>query len=414
MSAGDKVREVVQDLTGIEWPAADEDKLRDIAKAWRKFAEDMEDVTVAANKAAQTLIHNNTGEAISAFDDPFWRRYYHDKKGWLQDLIDGPRALADGLDKYADAVADAKKKLEHELEIVGATIVAGTALAIFTFGVSEAAAAAASVTIIELAATLGVTLSTVVADIAATTFVTAAFAGIESVTVDLAVAQNMAINFGMQDGFNLDEAQSAGFYGAATGGAFGGLGKSAQAISEAGGISRFFQGIPIDIAGPRLAMAGIPPLGPGQPLLRVGQGGGYGAARQPPHYCQPLDGVGRAQGVDTTITKSMLDTGSKAGRRVQPPGWGGDTAGHTRGHLLARSLGGDGKAPENIVIMYDKANNEVMQKMEKQIYAAVDAGHDVKYLATPVYRNPSDLIPSGVHVVAKGGGLEIDQTIINK
>lgn len=64
--------------------------------------------------------------------------------------------------------------------------------------------------------------------------------------------------------------------------------------------------------------------------------------------------------------------------------------------------------------MYDKANNEVMQKMEKQIYAVVDAGHDVKYLATPMYRNPSDLIPSGVHVVAKGGGLDIDQTIINQ
>ncbi|MEV5874005.1 DNA/RNA non-specific endonuclease [Streptomyces sp. NPDC052101] len=147
--------------------------------------------------------------------------------------------------------------------------------------------------------------------------------------------------------------------------------------------------------------------------LRTGQGG-YGAVRQPPPYCKPLDSLGRAQGVETTITKTMLNTGSKASRRVKPPGWLGDGADHTRGHLLARSLGGDGAAPENIVIMYDKANNEVMKDLEQEIYRVVDAGHDVQYSATPVYRNPTDLIPSGVHVTAKGGGLDIDQTIINK
>ncbi|MFD0077185.1 hypothetical protein ACFVIY_32620 [Streptomyces sp. NPDC127166] len=156
MSAGDEVREIVTDVTGIEWPAGNVGKLRDIANAWRTFADDMEGIATAANKAAQTLIHNNSGEAISAFADPFWARYYHDKKGWLQDLVDGPRSLADGIDKYADAVAGAKKKLDHELEIAGAVIVAGTALAFFTLGATEVAAAAATATIVELAATVGV------------------------------------------------------------------------------------------------------------------------------------------------------------------------------------------------------------------------------------------------------------------
>ncbi|MGW7465067.1 DNA/RNA non-specific endonuclease [Streptomyces xantholiticus] len=110
----------------------------------------------------------------------------------------------------------------------------------------------------------------------------------------------------------------------------------------------------------------------------------------------------------------MLDTGTKASRRVKPPGWGAESAQHTRGHLLARSLGGDGAAHENIAIIYERANNEVMQKLESQIYDTVKAGHDVRYTATPVYADPSDIIPSGIHVTAKGGGLEIDQTIINK
>ncbi|MFE3994682.1 hypothetical protein ACFXPW_23725 [Streptomyces goshikiensis] len=72
MSTGDKVREIVTDVTG---------KLRAIAKAWQKFADDMEDIAAASNKAAQELIHPNTGEAISASADPFWARYYGEKKG---------------------------------------------------------------------------------------------------------------------------------------------------------------------------------------------------------------------------------------------------------------------------------------------------------------------------------------------
>ncbi len=258
MSVADKARKVVQDLTGMWWPDADEGKLRDAAKAWRDFADDVEDVTAAANKAARTIIEHNKGEAISAFDDPYWRRYYHDKKGWLQDLVDGARAMAKALDAYADAVHGAKKKLEHELEIVGATIVAGTALAIFTAGISEGAALAAAATVTELAGTLGVAVSTEIATIAGTTLATAAFAGIESVTVDLAVTQPIAMATGeQQGGLNLDEAQDAGVYGALTGGLLGGAGATYQA-ARAGGFSSFFDGIDVGLGGPRMALAGVP------------------------------------------------------------------------------------------------------------------------------------------------------------
>jgi hypothetical protein len=55
-------------------------------------------VTSAANKAARSVIEHNKGEAISAFEDPFWRRYYHDKRGWLKDLADAARDMAKSLD----------------------------------------------------------------------------------------------------------------------------------------------------------------------------------------------------------------------------------------------------------------------------------------------------------------------------
>ncbi|MFF1559845.1 hypothetical protein [Streptomyces sp. NPDC058279] len=268
MSNGDKVREIVTDVTGVEWPAANVGKLRAVANAWRKFADDMENIAAASNKAAQTLIHNNTGEAISAFADPFWSRYYREKVGWLRDLVDGPRSLADGIDKYADAVADAKKKLDRELEIAGAVIVAGTALAFFTLGATEVAAAAATTAIIEVAATAGVALTAEVAALAGTVFATAAIAGIESVTVDLAVAQPLKIATGIQGGFSLDEASHAIADGMTYGGMFGALGVGSQAAAEAGGWRNFSSGGIPGVGLPRLTLADLaygstePPLTP--------------------------------------------------------------------------------------------------------------------------------------------------------
>ncbi|MGW3205440.1 DUF6531 domain-containing protein [Streptomyces sp. NPDC001135] len=245
MSAADKAKQIVQDLTGMWWPAADEDGLRDAAKAWRQFADDIEDVLSAANKSARGIIDNNKGEAISAFDDPYWRRYYYNGHGWLKDMADAARGMAKALDKYADVVHKAVKKLEHELEIVGATIVAGTALAIFTAGISEGAAAAATASIVELAGTLGIEVSTEVATIAGTTLATAAFGGVESVAVDLAVTQPVAIATGESKGFSLDEASDAATTGMVFGGMFGGGGALAKAAGEAGGFRALFDGISI-------------------------------------------------------------------------------------------------------------------------------------------------------------------------
>ncbi|MFH8735836.1 MULTISPECIES: hypothetical protein [unclassified Streptomyces] len=65
--------------------------------------------SAAANKPARTIIEHNEGEAICAFDAPYWRRYYYQKYGWLQDVIDNSRDMAEALDKYADAVHAATK-----------------------------------------------------------------------------------------------------------------------------------------------------------------------------------------------------------------------------------------------------------------------------------------------------------------
>ncbi|MFI7101456.1 DUF6531 domain-containing protein [Streptomyces sp. NPDC050161] len=250
MGAGEKAKEIVQDLTGFHFPEGDEDDLRHAAAAWRTFADAVGDVTAKANKSAREIIDGNRGDAVDAFD-AFWRRYHAGGKGGLDDVADAAHSMAKALDKYADQVAEAKKKIEHELEIAGAVLVVGAALALFTGGVSEAAAAGATEVILATAESAGVALSTTVAEVAGTTLATAAMGGIEGITVDVFVAQPTRMALGDQRHFHLGEIQQAGAAGVLLGGALGAAGRSVKALGEAGGA-----GALRDVRVPRLELAG--------------------------------------------------------------------------------------------------------------------------------------------------------------
>ncbi|MGW1791774.1 WXG100-like domain-containing protein, partial [Streptomyces tubercidicus] len=234
MGAADKAKEVVQDLTGMWWPEGDEDELREAARAWRTYADDVEDCTAACHKKAQDVIDNNKGKSIDAFGG-FWRKYHGGGKGYLDDVASAARDMAKALDKYADQVAEAKKKIEHELEIAGAVLVVGTALAVFTGGITELAAVGATEAIVAAASTAGVAVSATVAEIAGTVLATAAIGGIEAITVDVVVAQGGRNLLGDQHGINLAEARDAGVTGVLLGGAFGGAARAAKAVGDAGG-----------------------------------------------------------------------------------------------------------------------------------------------------------------------------------
>ncbi|WP_035845375.1 WXG100-like domain-containing protein [Kitasatospora azatica] len=222
---------LVREVTGMWWPAADSDKLRQAADAWKAMGKALDDVTGPTNQAAQSVTGTSSGPAIDAFAK-FWGQYYSSGKGWLPDTANACRQIAKALDDFADAVDKAVDKLEEEAAIVGATLVAGTALAFFTAGLSEAAAGAATAGIIAAADGLGIAVSETVATIAATTLTGAAFGAVESVAVDVAVAQPVRMSFG-DGGFSgteiLDAAETGGFAGGAT----GGLGSGARALSQA-------------------------------------------------------------------------------------------------------------------------------------------------------------------------------------
>ncbi|MES4890408.1 DUF6531 domain-containing protein [Streptomyces sp. NPDC096012] len=233
MSVEDKARHILLEL-GLWWPEADSGKLRDAAKAWRAFADSVDDVRAPVHRSASSIIHNNTGESIQAFEK-FWGRYAKDQDGgWLSDLVKSSREMAKALEKFADAIDDAINKLWTQIGIDAAVIAGGVALAFFTAGLASGAAVAAADAIIEFGATMGVAVTTTVAEIAAGTLVAAAFGGVESVTVDLAVAQPLKMATGLQHGFSLDEVNQAAKDGMIFGGAFGAGGGLLKASMEGG------------------------------------------------------------------------------------------------------------------------------------------------------------------------------------
>nr|WP_236075855.1 DUF6531 domain-containing protein [Streptomyces coffeae] len=199
------------------WPDADSDTLRNAADAWRTFAGTVDDVRVATNKAATTLIHHNEGEAIDAFEI-FWGRYAKGKDdGWLTDLAKSARSMAKALDKFADTVDDAIEKLWIQIGIDAVALVGGGLLTVFTGGASDAVAAE----IIAMAAGLGIAVEEAVAVIAAEMLAGAVFTSVLSVTIDAAVVQPVKIALGQQKGFSLEEVNEAAKQGMIDGGIFG-------------------------------------------------------------------------------------------------------------------------------------------------------------------------------------------------
>ncbi|MEU3529769.1 DUF6531 domain-containing protein [Streptomyces sp. NPDC038707] len=233
MSVEDKARHILLKL-GLWWPEADSDKLRDAAKAWRTFANAVDDVRSPVHRSASSIIHHNTGESIEAFEK-FWGRYAKDQDGgWLSDLAKSSREMAKALEKFADAIDDAINKLWTRIGIDAAVIAGGVALAFFTAGLASGAAVAAADAVIEFGATMGIAVTTTVAEITAGTLVAAAFGGVESVAVDLAVAQPLKMATGMQHGFSLDEVNQSAKDGMIFGGALGAGGGLLKASMEGG------------------------------------------------------------------------------------------------------------------------------------------------------------------------------------
>ena len=117
-----------------------------------------------------------------------------------------------------------------------------------------------------------------------------------------------------------------------------------------------------------------------------------------------LNAEGQAKGVNSTLSRSMLGTGTRAYPRRTPPGWrgDGDEYNEARAHLLGRQLGGSGRDARNLVTMtHQGANTPQMRDFENGVARRVAAGEVVQYSATPIYSGGIGP-PSGVLLTAHG------------
>ncbi|KAI0565131.1 DNA/RNA non-specific endonuclease [Gracilaria domingensis] len=83
----------------------------------------------------------------------------------------------------------------------------------------------------------------------------------------------------------------------------------------------------------------------------------------------------------------LKKVGSRAYSRLKPPGWDEYPCDFTRGHLLAHSLGGNGRLTKNIVALCQEANNYVMSEWEQAVLDVKRQNlHEMKpYLAAMQY-----------------------------
>jgi hypothetical protein len=78
----------VDELYGGAWPAVDEDRLFDLARAWRRSAQGLREVDQDADWVARDVVTNNDARPIDAFGQA-WRRshFNHYLAAEAQDLI---------------------------------------------------------------------------------------------------------------------------------------------------------------------------------------------------------------------------------------------------------------------------------------------------------------------------------------
>jgi hypothetical protein len=347
----------VLNLIGFNWPAADEDKLKESARHWREYATELDAVLAESSRILDQIRSDNSGESIDALE-LHWRQVgehlgqAHAASGTVAEVLDGFALVVEGL----------KGAVVVQLGILAAELAATTAAAFLTFGAAELAAPE------EILVTQGIMrwlsreaiqkAEQLVAQKIAKA-VTEHFLSIKNGLKALKASRTTLTTFGK------------------------GVVKSGVKDLERGG-------------------------GPLKP------GGALPGGRQAIHY-GPLDSLQRPTGIEAQLTHEHIGTGTPASRAITPPGFQGGAAGHARGHLLGNQLGGSGHDPKNLVTIFQNpANSPAMRSMEFQVRGALEAGQTVHYTSTPIYVG-SEVVARGITLRAIGSGdLSFWVTILNR
>jgi hypothetical protein len=129
----------VVNLLGFNWPEIDEDQLRDAAKGLRQYA----DKCQQSHDITHGVVNGDLQQAYAAQSYTALAQVWaQQSQGHMSTLIEACRMLADGLEVAAVGVEGMKDACLVQLGIAAGELLVDTGAAVFTLGLSEAAAAA--------------------------------------------------------------------------------------------------------------------------------------------------------------------------------------------------------------------------------------------------------------------------------
>ncbi len=100
--------------TGVKWPAADEDKMREAAQAWRDTGKKLTTLIGDADTSAQAALHTTQGAGADAARS-HWGNNVKPDTGHLTSVAKGCTDAADKLDHAANQVGEAKLAIVRNL-----------------------------------------------------------------------------------------------------------------------------------------------------------------------------------------------------------------------------------------------------------------------------------------------------------
>ena len=257
------VAEQIANLVGDMWPDGDTGKLDHASTVWHHLADDLDDAATSLTKVGHALVGVDTPE-LSRVQDQIDQVHKFAKK-----LATACRSIGKACNDLSGKIAYVHVQTGITIGItvtaIGATVAAGLGLTVFTFGISDLAAAggvaaevAGAVTTItgfiaELASTITVGVGLLVESAAGVVGISAELATTIGVTVgDISASavlwgaagatENVIVTGITRPGSDLSEAAEEGFISWGIGGAIGaGLGKGivkiVQVVGSSGKIS---------------------------------------------------------------------------------------------------------------------------------------------------------------------------------
>ncbi|MET9438731.1 nucleic acid/nucleotide deaminase domain-containing protein [Streptomyces sp. NPDC006551] len=131
----------IMEMVGIDWPDIDEDDLKETAREYREFAEELRDTIRDANKACSNVTAGRSkGLAVDAFKQRWGKVSGQDMKH----LADAMDLLAGAMDTGAGYVTTCKVAVIADLGAAAAAVTGGIVGAIFTGGLSALIGAGAA------------------------------------------------------------------------------------------------------------------------------------------------------------------------------------------------------------------------------------------------------------------------------